>query len=298
MVQTQIKKVILTGFVAIFALITTIGATYAWFTITNTSVIEPMRFGVSSTESLLILLDRGYDIDDPQDAIFLNSPSNYSMTLSNDMIYSPLGSLPGYDYRLIRFKPLTSINGIELFNREGTNVNVSSDPEGEGSYVEFSIWLLSQSMNATIGLSNYLAVASNSISSKDAVLNAFRLSIQSPSSSQAPIFGYDKDYDFIFTTGMVGFSNNPLIPNFLSESNKSIRMLNHGLYHAGSVDFIEDVNVSNLESATPLFTLTKEVPLKVTIRLWVEGWDKDANNNLISSGLSVSFEFTVIEFIP
>ena len=53
------SKVILSAIVLVFALVATIGSTYAWFTVSNTVAVEPMQLDVQSSESLLIRVFNG-----------------------------------------------------------------------------------------------------------------------------------------------------------------------------------------------------------------------------------------------
>jgi hypothetical protein len=51
----QLKtKVLLSAFVLIFALVATIGSTFAWFTVATTVNVETMQLNVQSQDSLLI----------------------------------------------------------------------------------------------------------------------------------------------------------------------------------------------------------------------------------------------------
>ncbi|MCK7485959.1 MAG: hypothetical protein MZU97_10720 [Bacillus subtilis] len=46
-------------------------------------------------------------------------------------------------------------------------------------------------------------------------------------------------------------------------------------------------------NATTLFNLIANTPTKVTIRIWIEGWDAQANNNLVGAVFNMSFGFIV-----
>ncbi|MDZ4196376.1 MAG: hypothetical protein U1C51_03890, partial [Candidatus Izemoplasmatales bacterium] len=62
-------------------------------------------------------------------------------------------------------------------------------------------------------------------------------------------------------------------------------------YTTGSVVAAE--NTGTLTEADTVVSLLADVPQKLTIRIWIEGWDKDANNNIMSALLTVKFEFAV-----
>ncbi|MFA5698090.1 MAG: hypothetical protein WC888_06695, partial [Candidatus Izemoplasmatales bacterium] len=51
-------KVILSAIVLMFALVATIGSTYAWFTVSNTVSVSSIQMNVGTQEGLLI---RAYD---------------------------------------------------------------------------------------------------------------------------------------------------------------------------------------------------------------------------------------------
>ncbi|MDP3130398.1 MAG: hypothetical protein Q8N15_03565, partial [Bacillota bacterium] len=48
------NKIVLSGLVLLFALVATIGSTFAWFTVSNTVTVASMQMNVKSSESLLI----------------------------------------------------------------------------------------------------------------------------------------------------------------------------------------------------------------------------------------------------
>ncbi|MCK7485957.1 MAG: hypothetical protein MZU97_10710 [Bacillus subtilis] len=73
------KKIVMTGLVVLVAFVITIGSTYAWFTIGQTADVGNMDLTISSSESILILMDNNYNIND--NGAFLNTPTNYKSIL-------------------------------------------------------------------------------------------------------------------------------------------------------------------------------------------------------------------------
>ncbi|MCK7485958.1 MAG: hypothetical protein MZU97_10715 [Bacillus subtilis] len=72
-----------------------------------------------------------------------------------------------------------------------------------GEYIEFSVWLYSQSQSIVVALSDYTITANHTIVEKDIVVNAARLSINA--GSGAKIFGLNKDYDFQLFPNQIGY---------------------------------------------------------------------------------------------
>jgi len=71
------SKVILSAAVLLFALVATIGSTYAWFTVSSTVSVPSLTLTVKSSKSLLI---RPY-YGETGDESYLDVPSNYKTSL-------------------------------------------------------------------------------------------------------------------------------------------------------------------------------------------------------------------------
>lgn len=284
------KKIMLAGVVTIFAFLVTIGSTYAWFTTGQSSEIQSIEMSVQTDTSLLILLDKGYNYGVPADKTFLDNPTNYFSTLSNDMITSY------YNYNNITFQPITTLNGQAFYFRDlltSANSTPNATLDLQGQYIQFSVWLLSQDNTVNVAMSDFVVSAqSGSNSLQSVIVDATRLSLTAEDGTPvAQIYGLDKDYAFEFMPGETGYSstiaNNTIIPG-----NKTAVEAFHSVYYRSSGAVLNE-SVSSLLAATTVVALTANIPTKVIIRVWIEGWDADCTNNVLGIDFSLGFNFTI-----
>lgn len=275
------KKILLAGMVAVFAFIITIGSTYAWFTIGQTSLIGEINMTVQTSTSLMIVMDDvsggGYDYDDPTDKAFLDNPGNYVTMLSNDTIKTE------YLFDSIVFQPITTEDGIDWIKQDLISA-ASSDPAVPGQFMEFGVWILSQDKDVTVSLMNLQVIADNVNIYQNIVVDAIRLAI-TPASGTTKIYGQDKDYDYVF----------PSLVTIDSGVESTLTAL-HAIYYE-STSPVAGESTDTLGDTTSILSLVSNVPQKVTIRVWLEGWDADCNNNAVEADFTISFGFIVKEVL-
>ncbi|MFA5007526.1 MAG: hypothetical protein WC509_08735 [Candidatus Izemoplasmatales bacterium] len=270
------KKILLAGMVAVFSFLTMIGATYAWFTIGMASQVSDIQLNVQTATSLMIMMDDenggGYNMVD--DETYLLNPANYVTLLSNDNI------LAEYLFTDIILEPVTTTDGLSMI-RQDLITAASASPAVPGQYIEFSMWILSQDKDVTVATME-LAVVSNESNTdqQDEIVNAVRLSVKSADIATPVIYGYDKDYDYEYTDTTV----------ILPATKTALEAL-HGLYYDDTA--VADQSTDDLALADTILSLTADVPEKVTVRIWIEGWDFDSNNNVLNADFSFSFGFIV-----
>jgi hypothetical protein len=289
--QSQLKrKVLAIGFVALFAFVTTIGATFAWFTIGGATNIEPVQLTVTSSTSLLIRMDNpDYDYANGAGQAYYQNPSNYVSTLDTATI------LAAYAYDNIRFRPVTTTNGTTITYRDpAEQIQPSSSvaSEGDGQYIEFKVWIMSQSVSVVVALQDYNISATNANTNKNDVIESIRMSLTAASTTL--IYGIDKDYDFEFYVDDEGFDSVDEENNIAPDGVPAALALLHGVFNktTGSGTLGESV-AQNISGATSFITLTANVPTQVTIRIWSEGWDVDSDNNIIRANFALGFTFAV-----
>lgn len=281
------RKIISLSIVVLFAFAATIGATFAWFTIGQAAEVDEITLNVTSAESLLILMDEGYALG-TNDAILLD-PSNYSSSLTNAMITDY------YNFTQIRMLPLTTVTGLALTERNGTTPG-NSVPTASllttGNYIEFSVWVMSQSVDAVIAIGEFQVAGTNTITYKDRVEDTIRMSVTDGTTTL--IYGNDKDLDFQFQEGQEGYSTTPA-DNVIAEASETAILALYGEYYSATgLDVVNERNTDKALADT-LTTLDADVPTKVTIRIWIEGWDADADNNLNGAVFELNFQFIVKE---
>ncbi len=297
------NKVILSGIVLVFAFIATIGSTFAWFTVSQTVAVQEMQLNVSAEDNLLILVDNGYNSLSTQ----VTTIENYKTSLTLAEItaagtaYENLTS-----YRLL---PVTALNSA--YNTvDGKNLGVLealtdydrsvtaavANNATTGHFIELKFWLYSQSTLAKqIQLSNVSITSSETDPELVLVEDAVRLAVFTDT-SDAFIFGNDTDFGFGFLPGQEGHSSvvTPTDTDFNNLFERTTPILD-GLGGNLLTSITGADRVKNLanESTTPtdLFELPSQTPTLVTIRIFIEGWDAQAKNNIVSAQFEIVLGF-------
>jgi len=267
------NKVIMSALVLAFAIIATIGTTFAWFTISNTVQVTSLELNVKAENNLLI---RVWDNDIPS----LN-PNDYKTTLTVADILASSQYSGFADYRIT---PSTALNGTTL---NAKALNVFSDVATReyspaignstaGHFIELKFWVMVQTgevAGKTLGMKDIVITAGNVLPTQDQVVQATFLAAWLESGS-AEIYRKDfADYSFTFMVGQSGHSTT--LFNRLNEQ------------QAGLENDLVALHVDYLDSN--LGTLLDTTPQLLTIRIYVEGWDTEANNNIIASLFNISF---------
>jgi hypothetical protein len=280
------KKILLTGIVTIFAFIVTIGTTYAWFTLGNSSSVSEVELNVSTDVSLLIMMDDGYNMVD--DSELLTNPNNgdYVTELTNAQIQTQ------YAFQHVNLQPITTEDGINMEMRNGDTASFQDLPGGTGVYIEFKVWLLSQDKDVSVGVKDLSVAANSGDTLKDNVVDGVRLGIETADEG-ANIFGSDKDYDFAYTLGQNGYDDVTLANNIINPSVESTLIALHGLYYLSTGTETVNENETTLLDSTEVMQLTTDIPELVTIRIWAEGWDEDINDNVLNAVFDIEFGFIV-----
>lgn len=225
--KTLKSKVALSAFVLLFALVATIGSTFAWFTVATTVEVDSMTLNVQSQDSLLIrLANADGSIKEVTGDDNLFDAQQYKTTLTTTDI------LAYYAYTTWRLEPVTvvqpgyaAINGklMSILNRTvpannnlrplsaitGTDVNSAT-----GKVIELNFYLLSQeaTLSRAIVLQD-LSITSSAPGVAAEVVDAVRLSVWragtvtdmgtqaliADEASTALVFGLTVDYDYEFT---------------------------------------------------------------------------------------------------
>lgn len=292
------RKVISTSIIAIFALLSVIGSTFAWFTIDSSATVGPVDLTIGTDVSLLVMMDEGY-VYDYNDSLsvdnntLLSNPANGKYV--NDLTTAIITGV--YNYSTIKLEPVTTSDGLDFIrSRQHSNAAATFTP-GTGQYIQFSIWILSQESNATVAVRNFQSSATNAIGFKNQVKEAVRLSIQTHREPNViSIFGINKDYDFEYRSDQIGYDSGTSANNIIPVAQKAFLESKHAEYYttlAGETTTIVNERNILLSEADTVVNLTANQPEKVTIRIWIEGWDTNANNNIMSALFQVKFDFVI-----
>lgn len=322
-------KVLLSAFVLIFALVATIGSTFAWFTISTSVQVDTMALNVSTENSLLIKVR---ETGETFATASLLDASEYKTFLPYSDIIAAYPDLTTW-----RLSPVTVINstytgidatGFRVLNTPNTDytraLTAASAPvinDADGYVIQLQFWVLSQGDAANTHLIvEDLLIDNNGTVTSDGVENAVRLAVSVDDNVQTAgqpyVFGLDNNYDFTYVDNLPGYFAD--VPNYYDGSNvlqgfnkladltKGYDGLGtgvnvEGLLHADAnngkykiaADPITNASVTAAADATRLFTLVQDRPTLVTVTIFVEGWAAGATNNIIAANFDISWKFSI-----
>ena len=279
-------KVLMSAIVLAFAIIATIGTTFAWFTISTTVQVGGMEMYVASQDNLLIRIYNGENITDDLES--LSNPSTYQTFMALADIQVGYPNLNTY-----KMSPVTAVNddknaidpqNLLLFNIDNkttTPTGLANVNAANGNFIELKFWVLYQgTLNQTLGMQAIGVQANNgSPSVKDAVANAVFVAAWINGTEDWEVYNKDKaDYAIEFTLGQRGYDS-------VESSNNLIPALNRIALINLHTDYVD----SNLT------TMVNLIPQLLTIRFYIEGWDLETTNNIIASQFTISF---ILELKP
>jgi len=318
------NKIILSGLVLLFALVATIGSTFAWFTVSNTVSVASMELDVKSSESLLIKI---YENEVGTESDLLNA-NNYKANLSYNDIVDPEGDTAGVHaatelywnlaaYQMTDVTATASLASVALTPKTLRTYDVdlrtwggsdSTSNSTTGNFVELKFWLLSQGVGTEDFVLEDLrieTIADNS-DTQDNIVNAVTLATWVSQTTNTSVDGTprvyseDPDYDFKFIAGMRGYDSDTPANNYLASP--AALVLTHAEFHEtdyeedGSEDVVS-VAVGDIADAEVIYTLSQNVPTLVTVRIYIEGWDADTTNSVLAASFTISFKFSLQDTI-
>lgn len=326
------NKVILSAVVLLFALVATIGSTYAWFTISNEVEVKEMTLNVQAADNLLIRVANPAALD-ASDTTLLNA-STYYQTITTDLIkeyfdytglyyeeeeplYAPWSLHPvtaiQADYDKIDAKTLNSMTVSSANLIRDLESTVAKNQAG-GKFIEMHFWLYAQTDDGDpikVTLKD-LSISSDATAPKDDVVNAVRVAIWGDNTAfgtdgaagDAYIFGIDNDYAYAFVDGRIGYSStaadtNPLDDpvigvtefNFIDQIKAETGIvLTDSLFFTSGVE-VDGASTGTLGNAQTLFTLNPGEPTLFTVRIYIEGWDENTDDDINAADFNISFNF-------
>ncbi len=288
-------KVIMSAVVLLFALVATIGSTFAWFTVTATNAVAVPEFNIQAQDSLLVKF-AAFDATQSQYASH-QDPSAYKQTIIYDDFvgtdYANIGSwhlLPvsaiSADYASVEPASLKIMN-METRVLSPTGVVVNNNFGGvaeQGHIIRLKFWVMSQAESSkNLRITSPLVEGTTTFVDVDAMIaNSTRLAITRDGTYPAGggsqtgyLYGADMDYLFTFV-GTPNEDETDTYPDTVLEENAAFA-----------------VGTAHGDSASVIAALTSNTPLLVTVEIFIEGWDEDASNDIIAGSLKVSFNFTI-----
>ena len=305
------SKVILSAVVLIFALVATIGSTFAWFTVSSTVTASSLTLTVQSQDSLLIKVAAP------------NATASQASSHTVASLYRTIldeGDIVGtYPITAARLKPVTAINAaytaldgdvLNVFSsnaytrpltpvleldlaQESGNGYSDSVNTATGGVIQVRFWIMTQTAGKTLRLNSFTT------SGTDQAVNAIRMSLWVGDYSESttsliytPSTG-SADYGFAYLDGQTGFDDTE--PYSLLDGFNQLTDISAGLPASlvGMHSVIGDSTSDPNPQGSDIVALTINTPVLVTCMIYVEGWDAQTTNEIIDDSFDVSFSFTI-----
>ena len=299
-------KVILSAVVLLFALVATIGSTFAWFTVTNTVDVTTPTLQIQAVDSLLIKIADANAVQ--ADSVDNDDPTFYSQSISaadiiahtdytliEDWTLYPVSTVQS-DYASSDAGALTKLGSTSmrvLTALETTDYNHAST----GSVIRLKFWLMAQSDDNIVKVNN-VVIAGQSGGGVDALIEgSARLAVTRQSDSVGFIYGNSSaiDYDFSFL-GTANEYTEGGIPasgfNTLDQRTTDLSStLENDVWESGTN---EDGHIGvQGDSGSPICELDTLLPILVVVDIFIEGWDANTTGDIIAGLLNVTFDFTI-----
>ncbi|MCF7930282.1 MAG: hypothetical protein K9L02_02105, partial [Acholeplasmataceae bacterium] len=290
------RKLVLSALTVVLTVVALGTTTFAWFTLTNTAVVQPFEAQIVADTGIEVSLDT---ID-------------WYTTLTTDLIETYIFDT----YGAFRFTHVTTATGYSSFNTLGASglTNTSA------GYLEIPVHFRSNSADAidwtavtlTSPLSPWLsdvaftsttgAVTAGGSIPQDAS-NAMRVSVQgivaadpahvvvferAATNNNNVVLGGDGVTPVDYSNGGVGNAGSY---NYYYAKTGALVPGTDAVVVAPAVTLINDANAQRVLDLTADTTYGTAFYGSLTIRVWLEGWDADSYNSLLARMISASFTF-------
>lgn len=290
------RKLVLSALTVVLTVVALGTTTFAWFTLTNTAVVQPFEAQIVADTGIEVSLDT----------------VDWYTTLTTQLIEDYITA----EYGAFRFTHVTTATGYSSFNTLGASglTNTSS------GYLEIPIHFRSNSADAidwtgvtlTSTLSPWTsdvaftsttgAVTSGGSIPQDAS-NAMRVSVQgivaadpahvvvferAATNNNNVVLGGDGVTPVDYSNGGIGNAGSY---NYYYAKTGALVPGTDAVVVAPAVTLINDANAQRVLDLNADTTYGTAFYGSLTIRVWLEGWDADSYNSLLARMISASFTF-------
>lgn len=293
-------KVILSAFVLLFALVATIGSTYAWFTVSNVVTVNQLTLTVESSEALLIRpwVSGQTETEGQAYGSYNYGAGSTAWTLDDFSSVADVTTSATYtNYALWRMLPVTALAGetsgdttydsIDMTAlRYLTDATAATRPlaaatanSASGHYLEFKFWLLRPAGTNTD------VVLSYTLGGTAAYLEALHIGVIGDDDLDAAkysLFGSDLDYAYAWSASDAGYN---------TDATDSV--VNWDGAPGGTIDDALTAIKGTQSTTVVNYLETANVPEIVTVRIWIEGWDSDTTNAVMGAIFTLNMTFTL-----
>lgn len=257
------------------AVISITTATYAWFSLSNTTVVQDMTVQVATGVSLKASTKASGNMSD------------YVTTITNEMVNTALGS--GYELDQLRLWPLTSGDGVRLYTQSSNTVSGAAPVDAKTkSYLELKLWFMATTdMNVYLNGDNSPAATAatadgtlvsgevtGNTTTQQNVAKCTRISF-----TPMALTGGDASSESSYTSEGKSVIYEP-------NKNGATTLTNNAASQGGSTQNTFDKLGNNAGTTTSngtdppvVFSLKADTPKLVVVRLWIEGQDPECIND-------------------
>lgn len=303
------NKVILSAAVLLFALVATVGSTYAWFTVASTNTVNAMTLNVQAADSLLIKVADPADPDGSEQT--LTTASTYYTTITTAMV-TGLYSLSTW-----RLAPVTAVNATytsvtPTLNEFTTDLNAlraldavevgtfgtgnwgADTNSATGKVITIGFWVMSQAATAkNIAVTGLTLAATNSPASRDAVIQSTRVIVQ-VGEDTGYIYSNSGtiDYGYEYLINLPGYYSGDVYTGTTLNGFNKLNDLTLGYSGSGSAldpATLAALAIHRVGGSDVIGDLAPDTAELMLITIYVEGWDAQCTNSIISAQLSLTF---------
>ena len=296
------RKLFISVLVAVFAFVALGTSTYAWITMSTTAEVTAFEAEVSAGEAG-IELSENYDEAGPTNSTWLSV-----LTLQNlpTVALNDLTTTDGIKFYDFSSNPTTEAGFSSEMTQNSTAQGYVDDVYTYNSnlgYIEHSIYIRrsSQTTGTTTvcvdgsevvfapgtgesGDFTYIPKGQSTATTIDNLFatNALRLSI---TGNTATAIYEQKEGE---NGNTLACANDGFAHSYAASQGIKLptATLSYTTYKAGTTDDTQD--------STTIITLTDQEPVKVTFRVWIEGWDNECHAQILTQKLSVKFGFRIV----
>lgn len=259
-------------------------ATYAWFTLSNTSKVSNMTMTVGDATGLQIADYTEGDTSGPADATKWGAATT-PVTLNGKLL--PAHSANGIDFYEPEYDP--DDGSVKAIKTAASDKKITSKTEenAEGYYAEHEFWIRAQGAdggktdvqltpgnNLQNGIYSESATGTFSLSKNvaaDKILPSAAVRISLDNKGTATIFEPNNNFNTIATAVAQDKSNTAITSGTITQDN--------------STGVITPEN-------NVVFTLDNNVATKIIVRLWLEGTDQQCGNEISSKDIVSQLAFS------
>lgn len=298
--KTLKTKVIMSAIVLVFALVATIGSTYAWFTVTTENTVNDIQLTVKSSRSLVFMIsDNGVTGEEEVDANYVTSLSNADFAALNatggsqyenynSFLLGAVTAAAGNGANLTYTGLFTDTGGFDRINlrtydKSGDTHAAASPNSTTSGYIQLDFWLKNQGTNTeTVVLQDLIAT---STSGSTTVVNALRVATSptedTPTTPDRVFAPVAPDYNFAFPDGTV-----------LTAGVQSALVADHSVWHTTGTT-VAGVSLEDQSSCDSIISLPFDEPQLISVYIYLEGWDIDTNALILNAGFNLTFTFAL-----